>query len=344
MNCITNSNTLVLFQKTIKENVWQRFKTASDAVYSRRDEYLQKLQQELGVNLDQKAKLTDDVQPFASFTSDRIKEWNQKTKEILEVQKAWEVIGGLPRAKAKEVNKKFWSAFKTFFNNKNTFFKKLDEEREKNLQAKNQLIQIALELKESHDWEKTSNELKVLQNRWKEIGPVPEKFREKVFKEFKEACDFFFEQRRTQQGRVDNEQSENLKAKEQICSTLEAHAADQTATAELLRELQDQFNGIGFVPRKDINTIRARYHEAVDKFVSAISGFTEDDKSKLILENQLSDLKNDPMAERKIFQKELAIRKKISKVENDIALLLRIILQIANDFQNQLLLSSSVIR
>lgn len=306
--------------KDDKEQVWQRFKAASDAVYARRDEYLQKLQQELGVNLDQKIKLTDDVQPFATFTSDRIKEWNQKTKEILEVQKAWEVIGGLPRAKAKEVNKKFWSAFKTFFNNKNTFFKKLDEEREKNLNAKNQLIQIALELKESHDWEKTSNELKVLQNRWKEIGPVPEKFREKVFKEFKEACDFFFEQRRSQQGRVDNEQSENLKAKEQICQELEEHAANQTATPDLLRTLQDQFNGIGFVPRKDINAIRSRYHEAVEKFVGAINGFTEDDKSKLILENQLSDLKNDPMAERKIFQKELAIRKKISKVENDIAL------------------------
>lgn len=306
--------------KDDKENVWQRFKAASDAVYARRDEYLQKLQQELHVNLDQKVKLTDDVQPFASFTSDRIKEWNQKTKEILDVQKRWEVIGGLPRAKAKEVNKKFWSAFKTFFNNKNTFFKKLDEEREKNLQAKNDLIKKALELKESHDWEKTSNELKTLQQKWKDIGPVPEKFREKVFKEFKEACDFFFDQRRNQQGRVDNEQAENLKLKEQVCAELESHAANQTATPELLRSLQDQFNNIGFVPRKDINAIRSRYHEAVEKFVAAISGFSEDDKSKLILENQLSDLKNDPMAERKIFQKELAIRKKISKVENDIAL------------------------
>jgi hypothetical protein len=306
--------------KEDKENVWQRFKTASDAVYSRRDEYLQKLQQELHINLDQKIKLCDEVQPFVSYTSDRIKEWNQKTKEILDVQKQWELIGGLPRAKAKEVNKKFWGAFKTFFNNKNLFFKKLDEEREKNLQAKNDLIQKALALKESNDWEKTSNELKTLQLKWKDIGPVPEKFREKVFKEFKEACDFFFDQRRNQQGKVDQEQGDNLKAKEEVCAELEQHAAGQSATAELLRELQDRFNSLGFVPRKDINTIRSRYHEAVDKFVAAIQGFSEDDKSKLLLENQLSDLKNDPMAERKIFQKELAIRKKISKVENDISL------------------------
>jgi hypothetical protein len=306
--------------KEDKENVWHRFKAASDAVYARRDEYLQQLQQELHVNLDGKVKLTDEVLPFATFQSDRIKEWNQKTKEILEVQKRWEIVGGLPRAKAKEVNKKFWSAFKTFFNNKNTFFKKLDEEREKNLQAKNELIQKALELKESQDWEKTSNDLKTLQLKWKDIGPVPEKYREKIFKEFKEACDYFFEQRRLQHGKVENEQEENLKAKQEICEALDSHAANQTATAELLRELQDQFNAIGFVPRKDINAIRARYHEAVDKFVAAIPGFSEDDKSKLLLENQISDLRNDPMADRKIYQKEQAIRKKITKMENDIAL------------------------
>ena len=303
-----------------KEAVWQRFKTASDAVYSRRDAYLHNLQQELSVNLEHKQKLADEVQEFSSYQSDRIKEWNQKTKDILEIQKRWEIVGGLPRAKAKDVNKKFWSAFKTFFNNKNNFFKKLDEEREHNLKLKNDLVQQALALKESSDWEKTSNELKNLQQKWKDIGPVPEKFREKVFKEFKEACDYFFEQRRHQHGKVENEQAENLKLKEEICNELEQHAAQGTAAANLLRDLQDKFNGIGFVPKKDINSIRNRYHDAVDKFVNAISGYNEDDKSKLLLENQISDLKNDPMAERKIFQKEQAIRKKISKVENDISL------------------------
>jgi len=306
--------------KDVKEGVWQRFKAASDAVYARRDQYLETLQQELHVNLDHKAKLCEEIHDFASFQSDRIKEWNQKTKDILEIQKRWEIIGGLPRAKAKEVNKKFWSAFKTFFNNKNIFFKKLDEERDKNLQLKTELVNKAIALRESHDWEKTSNELKNLQQKWKDVGPVPEKFREKIFKEFKDACDFFFEQRRTQHGKVENEQAENLKLKEEICVTLESHTAAGTATAEVLKELQIKFSEIGFVPRKDINTIRNRYHEAVDKFVSAISGYSDDDKSRLLLENQLSDLRNDPMADKKIYQKEQAIRKKISKIENDISL------------------------
>ena len=303
-----------------KESIWQRFKAASDAVYTKRDAYLQTLQHELQQNLELKIKYGEEAQAYATFQSDRIKEWNEKTKEILELQKKWEGVGGLPRAKAKDVNKKFWSAFKGFFNNKNLFFKKLDEEREQNLQLKNDLVKQALELKESQDWEKTSSDLKQLQQKWKDVGPVPEKFREKVFKEFKDACDYFFAQKRGQMGKVEQEQIDNLNLKTAICEELEKHLADGTATVDLLRDLQDRYNTVGFVPRKDISAIKMRYHEAVEKFVASIPDLSEDERSRVMLENQLSDLKKDPMGDRKIYQKEQAIRKKISKAENDIAL------------------------
>jgi hypothetical protein len=303
----------------IKEQVWQRFKIASDAVYARRDVYLQKLQHELQTNLDQKSTLTDEVQAFISFNSDRIKDWNEKTKEILEIQKKWETFGGLPRAKAKDINKRFWSAFKTFFNNKNNFFKKLDEERELNLKLKNELVAKALALKDSQDWDKSSNELKELQLKWKDVGPVPEKFREKVFKEFKEACDFFFEQKRHQHGKLEQEQTENLKLKESICEEMESHISNQTGSLDLLEDIQNRFNAIGFVPRKDIVNIRHRFTEAVSKFVGALRDLSEDEKSRVLLESELNDLRNDPMADKKIYHKEQAIRKKISKVEGDIA-------------------------
>lgn len=302
-----------------KESVWQRFKTASDAVYARRDAYLQTLQHELQQNLDQKLQLGEEAQAFATFQSDRIKEWNEKTKEILELQKRWERVGGLPRAKAKDVNKRFWSAFKAFFNNKNAFFKKLDEEREQNLQRKNELVRLAQALKDSQDWEKTSNDLKALQQQWKDIGPVPEKFREKVFKEFKDACDYFFAQRRGQMGKVEQEQIDNLNLKTAIIEELEKHAAEGTASVELLRDLEDRYNTVGFVPRKDISTVRTRYHQAVEKFIASIPDLTDDERSRISLESQLSDLRKDPMADRKLYQKEQAIRKKISKAENDIA-------------------------
>lgn len=302
-----------------KDNIWQRFKAASDAVYARRDAYLQTLQQELNVNLERKLSIADQVQEFTGFQSDRIKEWNQKTKEILDLQKKWEEVGGLPRAKAREVNKKFWSAFKHFFSNKNAFFKKLDEEREQNLQLKNELVARAVELKESTDWESASNALKALQAKWKEIGPVPEKFREKVFQDFKEACDYFFEHRRNQHGKLEEEQTGNLEAKIVVCEELEKHSREGTGTIEMLKDIQHKFNEIGFVPRKDLAAVRTRYNEAVERFVSSLSNVSQEEKGRILLEGQIDGLRSDPNADKKLFQKELAIRKKITKVENDIA-------------------------
>lgn len=302
-----------------KEAVWQRFKAASDAVYARRDQYLNQLQQEFQTNLSAKQQLIEEVEKYANFASDRIKEWNQKTQEILDIQKRWEASGGVARSKAKEVNKKFWSAFKTFFNAKSIFFKKLDEERQKNLEAKTEIVSKAQALKESTDWDQTANELKDLQRQWKEVGPVPEKHRERIFQEFKDACDHFFNNRRTQYERQDNEQEQNLKQKEEICQQLEKETQEKSGSEEQLMALAARFNDIGFVPRRAVNNIKNRFHASVDKYVASLE-LNEEERDRVQLEVQLISLKDDPEADRKLYHKEQAIRKRIMKVENDIAL------------------------
>lgn len=307
--------------KEDQETVWQRFKAASDAVYAKRDEFVASMQAELKANFEIKSKIADEAQTFLQFTSDRIKDWNQKTQEILEVQKRWDAVGGTPRAKSKELNKKFWSAFKQFFHNKNQFFKRLDEERDKNLKAKQLLVARAIELKASDDWNKTSQELKQLQLQWKEIGPVPEKQRDKIYKEFKEACDFFFDQRRGSQVKADQEQEGNLKQKETIIDELIAATVAGNTTVEQLHELQGRFNEIGFVPKNSIASVKQRFADAVAKYVQSISGLSEADREQTLLQSQLYGLKNDPQADRKLYHKEQTIRKQIQKAENDLSTL-----------------------
>jgi len=307
--------------KEEQEPVWQRFKVASDAVYAKRDAFLVELQGELRKNLEAKLTIETEVEAFASFTTDRIKEWNQKTKEILEVQKRWDAVGGVPRAKTKDLNKKFWKAFKSFFHNKNVFFKKLDEERGNNLKAKQELVARAIELKSSDDWNKTSNELKNLQRTWKEIGPVPEKQRDKIYKEFKEACDHFFQQQRGTLEKADQEQGENLIKKESLIKELEAATAAGTSTMENLQELQAKFNEIGFVPRPAVASIKNQFSVAVSKYIASIKGLSSAQKDQAELKIQLSELKNDPQAERKIYNKEQQLRKQITHAENDLATL-----------------------
>ncbi len=304
-----------------QENVWQRFKKASDDVYAKRDTFVAGLQVELQKNLETKAQLLADIESFGSFVTDRIKDWNQKTQQILELQKQWDAVGAVPRAKAKDLNKKFWSAFKTFFHNKGIFFKKLDEDRGNNLKAKQELVKKAIEIKESEDWSKTSQELMELQKKWKEIGPVPEKQREKIYKEFKEACDFFFEQRRGTQEKADHEQDENLKKKEALIEALLQAAREGTGTLEALQQFQVQFNAIGFVPKNVMSSVKSRFSEATSKYIESIGGLNADEKERINLESELTNLRNDPQGERKLYNKEQALRKQIIKAENDLAVL-----------------------
>lgn len=303
-----------------QEALWQRFKAASDALYDRRREFIDKLKQELHENMLAKKALGDEVQTFLTFDSDRINEWNEKTKEILELQKKWEAIGGLPKDKAKAINKHFWGGFKGFFANKNAFFKKLEGQREENLKKKEALVQQAEELKDSQDWDKTAESLKKLQAEWRTIGPVPEKFRNSIFAQFKKACDHFFEQKRAKNKEANKEFEENLAKKKAICEAIEKLAEEKSSDVDKLEVLFDEYQGIGFVPRSAIKSIQNRFNDAVNKFLEGAEELGEEQKHNIKLTIKFSKLKNSPNANRKLHQKEGEIRKHISNLENDIVL------------------------
>jgi len=305
--------------KEMQEVVWQRFKSASDAVYNRRKDYVSDLKKELHENLEAKKTLVTEVAVFQEFDSERISEWNDKTKEILDIQKKWEEIGGLPREHAKEVNKLFWSSFKTFFNNKNKFFKKLESQRDENLLKKDELVKRAESLKDSSDWEKTAEQLKELQKEWKDIGPVPEKNRNEVYKRFKKACDIFFNKRREHSREVESEYKVNLKKKEEICAEIEKLVEDKDKNLDRFKELQVAYNGIGYVPRNAIKKIQKKYNHATELFLNSFD-LSETEKSELRFAAEVDMLKSAPNADRRIHRKEQEVRRLISKIENDIAL------------------------
>ncbi|HNP17604.1 MAG TPA: DUF349 domain-containing protein [Fulvivirga sp.] len=302
-----------------REALWQRFKTASDAVYDQRKEYVDQLKVELEANLKIKEELVAKVTEFTAFDSDKIKEWNGKTKELQKIQEQWEATGGVPRTKSKEINRAFWSGFKTFYSNKGSFFKRLDAQREGNLEKKKELVQKAIELKESTDWQKTANEYKNLQSTWREIGPVPEKQRESIYREFKGACDYFFNQKRASLGEAEKSFGDNLKVKEAICEEIVKMAVDKVADLDKFRELQAKYAAAGFVPKSSMSSIKSKYSEAVDKYINSID-VTNEERQQIRLENQINRIAQGPNSGEKIFRKEQNMRKQISHLENDIAL------------------------
>lgn len=303
----------------VQEDLWNRFKAASDAVYHRRKEFINELKSELIENLVKKQELIEKVNEFGEFDSDRIKAWNAKTKELLEIQKEWESIGGLPRDKSKEVNRAFWSTFKTFFHNKGKFFKKLDEQRGGNYEEKLKLVEKAESLKDNTDWLKTANEFKTLQKQWKEIGPVPEKHRNEVYQKFKAACDFFFDNKRASHKEEDKNYKQNLNLKKEIIDQIKQLTKDADNHLEDIKDKSIEFAKIGFVPRKDIKTIKDGFSEAIDAFMHALT-LPEDEKRALRMEVELGDILASKNSDKMLYHKEQSIRKQIHQIENDVAL------------------------
>ncbi len=306
--------------KEVQEETWLRFKEASDKVYSKRKEYFSQLKETFQENFDKKAALANTADELKSFASDQISEWNAKTKEVLSLQKQWDAIGSMPKEKAKEVNRKFWGGFKTFFRNKSEFFKTLDSQREENLKLKQALVDKANELKGGDDWNGIAQQMKDLQKEWKNIGPVPEKTREKVFKEFKAACDEFFNRKREHSKDVESEYVVNLRKKEEVCEKLEALAGSEDLNPEQVYELQDEFNEIGFVPRKAIKSIQKRYQSALNSIVSEIKGFDDDELDELRSLISINKIKSGPHGDQKLHRKEQALKRKIQNLENDISI------------------------
>ena len=303
-----------------QEHIWQRFKAASDVIYDRRKEFFDGQKEVVKKNLTEKEALIAILTPFGEYKADRIKDWNAKTKEILEIQKSWEKIGAIPKESGKDINKAFWSLFKQFFHNKNLFFKELDEVRASNQKKAEDLIAQAEELKENTNWQATANQLVKLQQEWKKLGPTPEKNRDALYKKFKEACDAFFENRRNSSKESSSEFDANLSKKQAII----AQIIDLTKKEEGLDEAQlsslvSEFNSIGFVPRKNIKEIQAKFKEAVDTYLEKL-GAKGGDKEDFLFRLNLNRIQGDPNSVKTLNKKEHGIRKQITDLENSITL------------------------
>lgn len=304
--------------KEEQEPLWVRFKEASDKVYSRRAEIAEinkGLQED---NLIKKKALIETAKKFQEFETSEINLWKDKTKEILELQNQWKSIGPVPKDDTKTISKEFWAAYKGFFKKKEVFFKQLEHQKKDNLVKKLELCELAESLKDSTDMGSTTETLKKIQDDWMKIGPVPVKEKEVIFKRFKAACDHFFNRKREQFAEQEKEYEQNLDKKNAVIDKILKLSESKDKNADKIRDLQDEFNSIGFVPRKSIKDIKERYKNAVETFLKNIDSVEADNKDNLKLELEVSALKSEPNARKKIGRKETDLIKRIQGLKNDI--------------------------
>ncbi|MCE7039163.1 DUF349 domain-containing protein [Dyadobacter sp. CY312] len=309
--------------KEDQEKLWQRFKVALDVLYDAQRGQFAEQKKSMQENYDQKSKIYELIVPFTTYSSGSIKEWNAKTKEIMAFQDQWVALKGImPREEGKELSKKFWASLKTFFNNKGEFFRQLESKREQNLELKNQLCTEAESiLATGEDTASNTQKIIELQKKWKGIGQVPEKYKDTIYDRFKAACDAYFNQKRAKNKEVEEEFEENLKKKTDLIERIEAAASSKDESSlNLLTAFKSEWSSVGFVPKKDMQSIQKRYIGAINTYVSAIGQLSTKEKEQAVLESEVELVRDGGDSNRNLFRKESDIRRKVTQLENDISL------------------------
>lgn len=255
--------------KEANEDIWNRFKAEVDKVFAYIKAETEKNEVVRQANLNLKLALIEKAKGLAEYSTTRIKEWLEKTKEANELMEEWKKIGYVPLAEREKVWEEFKNTRNTFFNNKNNWFKSFNAVRNENLKKKTELIKEAENIAAAPiDWGKQTATIKNLQESWKQIGPVPDKFNDDIWKKFRAACDLFFEKKAERFAEQNAEQGTNLIAKKELIAKLEVMAADESDNANVfndLKAIQDAWSKIGFVPNKDKETITKTYNGLLDK-------------------------------------------------------------------------------
>ncbi|MDI9875512.1 MULTISPECIES: DUF349 domain-containing protein [Bacteroidota] len=308
--------------KEENELIWTRVKEALDVIYGKRREQLETQKAESEQVYTLKSSIAELVETFANFTTESISEWNERTKALLALQDQWNNVKGfMPKEKGKELSDKFWGNIKAFFKNKGEFFRQLEGKREENLKAKVAIIeQVEALLTSGDDSQDATNSVIQLQKAFREVGHVPEKDKDNIYERFKKACDSFFDAKRAKNQNIEKEFEANLAKKVALCEQIEAEAVEGADTSKLA-EFKAQWASIGFVPKKDMQSIGKRYISAINKYVSAMGKLSGKEREQLALQTEVDILKSrGDFSPRELGKKENDIRRKIQQIENDISL------------------------
>jgi hypothetical protein len=304
--------------KEIRPVLWDEFKKISDQIHERKQEVAAEFKQKLDENLEKKKELILKLEGFVDYTSEKISDWNEKSREILDIQEQWKKVGPVPRELSKEISKSFWTHFKGFFKNKQQFFKQLDAEREKNYEAKEKLCEEVEEInKLEEDQASHSDKVKELQRKWKEIGPAPRKKSEVVYKRFKQACDIFFDNLRGHQKEVEKDFEVNLEKKNAIVEKIKSFKELSEENVEEAEALIKEWVETGFVPKKAIRSSKAAIHDGVDELLKKAKDFSEEQKDVVSTKLKALLMKADFQGSRNIRGQMDKIRRQISKLQDD---------------------------
>lgn len=304
--------------KDTNDAIWERFKAAADKVYEKKRKLQEDLVKKQEENLEKKAALVEKLRPVVAQEHDNHKDWQHAVEQVEAIFEEWKKIGPVPASNNDEVWKTFRGLRNEFMEKKDKFYAVRKDEEKENLKKKVALCEQAEALKDSTDWKKATDKLKHLQAEWKEIGAVPRKDSDKIWKRFRAACDHFFNRKSQNYEEQKSKISEALKEREDFIASIQAAepSEDQNQNAELLKGWKEKWEGFGELSREDRGKYSSMYKRALDSFMDKVKEKGGDPKAfERMKYNQLMQTEE---GQEQVRRERSAIQAKIKKIEGEV--------------------------
>ncbi|MCF8230265.1 MAG: DUF349 domain-containing protein [Bacteroidales bacterium] len=304
-----------------KDEVWERFKAATDKINERRREHYAQLSEQQEGNLEAKTALCKKAEDILGRENKGMKDWQENTRQMNELFKVWKSIGPAPKKHNDEIWDRFKSSLNAFFENRREFFNQVKEQQLNNYNLKLDLCAQAEALQDNTDWKKTTDDLINLQREWKKIGPVPRKYSDKIWKRFRAANDHFFNKKSEYFSNIHEHEAKNLDDKKKLIEDLKNHpfGDDKKENLNVIKEFQRRWMDIGHVPIKQKDSIQNEFRKAIDDQLEKLK-ISAMEISTMAYKNKVENLKEDPNARRAMGRERNFLNGKISKLREDIHL------------------------
>jgi len=298
--------------KEMREEIWQKFSEETKKIHDRRHDYFKEVRSKYQEIVEKKLEIIALITAYDTSKNSSHNDWQKSIKEIEKLRQEYFKAGKLPYNKSEEVWQKFKSATKKFNSEKNKFYKQEKLEQQENLKKKLALIEVAESLKDSEDWQMATNAMKKVQADWKNIGHVPRKFSDDIWKKFKSACNYYFDRLNKRKNAANKEQQNVVEAKEEFLENLKE---TKNASKDTVLEAIDNWRDLGSLPRNAGN-LKESFNKQVDKMLENLSLDKEEVamlKFTNLVDSYLAD--NDF---RKIESEQQFVRKKIDEINKEI--------------------------
>ena len=303
-----------------KDEIWERFKAATDKINQIRREHYSKIEEEQTSNLETKKALCDKAEELIAEDYQSVNAWQKKSTELAEIFGIWKTVGPASKKDNEEIWQRFRGTMDTFFAKKKAFFAGLKDRQTENLERKTQLCIEAEALMDSSEWKTVTEQMKKLQEEWKTIGPVPKRHTDKIWKRFRAACDTFFNRKNEHFSGRRTEEDANLAAKKALIEEIKAFqlTPSRNENMEAIKAFQKRWIEIGYVPMKHKDAINKEYRELIDGLFDMMRK-NQNEASTNEFREMMEGWKDDPSANDKVRRERLTLQNRIQKLRDEIA-------------------------